>query len=125
VPPFSQLSNERGNRRVTGEWNRIDAIFEPSAEIRRAAAAVAESISLPADWLNDAAKGFLSPSGEFAPLGTPDVPHLTVQAPSPEYMLASTASDEVMNMVGRYYDESRILPRSFYLVDQILEDIHP
>ena len=168
VAALSQLSGELGKRGVLGELNvvggtamvlafnardstkDVDAIFEPSAEIRSAAAVVAESLALPPDWLNDAAKGFLSASGEFTPVATMDLPHLRVQAPSPEYMLAMkvmaarvgiaadrgdatdiaflirllglTTSDAVMTIVARYYDPSRILPRSVYLVDQILAE---
>lgn len=66
----------------------VDAIFEPSAEVRRAAAAVAENLSLPADWLNDAVKGYISPTGDFSPIEAIDLPNLRVQAPTPEYMLA-------------------------------------
>lgn len=163
-----RLSNELGARGVLGELNLIGgtamvlafnarnstkdvAIFEPSSEIRSAAAAVAEDLGLPCDWLNDAAKGFLSPSGEFRAIDTIDLPNLRVQAPTPEYMLAMKVlaaragiagergdaqdiaflvrllglnqASEVMGIVSRYYDPSRILPRSTYLVDEILEEM--
>jgi hypothetical protein len=129
----------------------VDAIFEPASEIRAAASAVAGQLGLPDDWLNDAAKGFLSPSGDFTPVKMIDLSHLRVLAPTPEYMLAmkvlaaraSTVGERgdaqdiaflvrllglrdasaVMDLVNRYYDPSRILPRSFYLVDQILEEM--
>ena len=131
----------------------VDAIFEPSAAIRDAAATVADSLHLSADWLNDAAKGFLSPSGDFAVLETVELPNLRVQAPTPEYMLAMkvlaartgvgeergdardimflirllslTEASAVMDIVSRYYDPSRILPRSTYLVDEIFEELGP
>ena len=164
------LSDELGKNGVLGELNvvggtamvlafnarsstkDVDAIFEPSAEVRKAAAIVAENLSLPTDWLNDAAKGFMSPSGDFTPLETIDLAHLRVQAPTPEYMLAmkvlaartgigegpGDAKDiaflicllglrdaaAVMNLVARYYDPSKILPRSVYLVDEILEELN-
>lgn len=126
----------------------VNAIFEPSSEVRKAATIVAMKLTLPADWLNDAAKGFLSPGGDFMPLETLDLPNLRVQVPSPEYMLAMKVlaartgvagdsvdiaflirllgirdSGSVMQIAQRYYDPSRILPRSIFLVDEILEGI--
>ena len=129
----------------------VDAIFEPTLEVRKAAERVAENLSLPMDWLNDAAKGFISPTGNFAPIAGIDFSNLRIQAPTPEYMLAMKVlaarstigeqrgdandiaflirllgirnSDEVMGIVSRYYDPSQILPRSFYLVDEIIESI--
>ena len=128
----------------------VDAIFEPSSEVRKAASVVAEHLGLPVVWLNDAAKGFLSSAGEFAPIDTLDLPNLRVLAPTAEYMLAMKVmaartgisgergdvqdivflirllglkkAGDVMDVVQRYYDPSKILPRSFYLVDEILED---
>ena len=166
---LTQLSDELGRRGVLGELSvvrgtamvlafnarnstkDVDAIFEPSSDVRAAASVVAEKLGLPADWLNDAAKGFLSPSGDFTPVGTIDLPNLRVQAPTPEYMLAMkvlaaragigaergdakdiaflirllglTEASAVMSIVSRYYDPSRILPRSIFLVDEILEEI--
>jgi hypothetical protein len=166
---LTQLSDELGKRGVMGELNLVggtamvlafrargatkdvDAIFEPAAEIRAAATHVAEQLGLPNDWLNDAAKGFLSPAGDFAPLSSLALANLRIQAPTPEYMLAmkvlasrSGASTErgdrqdiaflirllrlnnaedVLAIVQRYYDPSRILPRSQFLVDEILEEM--
>jgi len=121
--------------------------------VRAAAAVVAESLSLAPDWLNDGAKGFLSQSGRFDPIAAIDLPNLRVQAPTAEYMLAMkvlaaragvggehgdakdiaflirllgiTDAGAVMDIVGRYYDPSRLLPRSLYLVDEILEEMRP
>ena len=38
-------------------------------------------------------------------------------------LLGLSTSEQVMNIVRRYYDPSRILPRSHYLVDAILEGL--
>lgn len=62
----------------------IDALFRPPAEIRIAAARVAEVECLDPHWLNDAVKGFLSASGtseDFVELS-----HLKVSTAHPEYM---------------------------------------
>lgn len=45
----------------------IDAAFEPSREVRAAAAAVAARHSLDEDWLNDGAKGFMPGTDRVRP----------------------------------------------------------
>lgn len=168
---LTRLSDQLGRSGVLGELNvvggtamvlafdarnstkDVDAIFEPSSNVRDAAAIVAGDLNLPAGWLNDAVKGFLSPAGDFNPIPAIDLPYLRVQAPTPEYMLAMKVlaarvgvgsehgdakdiaflirllglrtADAVMDIVRRYYDPSRILPRSIYLVDEILEEMNP
>lgn len=65
----------------------IDAVFEPKNRVYEAAAAVAEERDLPAGWLNDAVKGFLSGSD---PAASPvlDLPGLRCLAASPQTLLA-------------------------------------
>jgi hypothetical protein len=126
----------------------VDAIFAPTREIRLAASRVAEEMGIQSDWLNDGAKGFASPNGDYSDKTLPQFPNLRLLAPTPEYMLAmkvlaarTTAGVErgdkddirllvnrlglknaeaVMNLVERYYPATQILPRSRYLVDEIL-----
>jgi len=167
---LTQLSAELGRRGVLGELSivggtamvlafnarsstkDVDAIFEPSAAVRAAAAIVADSLELSADWLNDAAKGYISPAGDFTEWKAIELPNLRVQTPTAEYMLAmkvlasrtgigeerGDAKDiaflirllglkepsAVMDIVSRYYDPSRVLPRSTYLVDEIFEELN-
>lgn len=64
----------------------VDGVFEPTAEIRAAATRVAQELGVPADWLNDAAKGYFS--GEPPRQTVLNLSHLRVWAPSAEYMLA-------------------------------------
>ncbi|HTW41580.1 MAG TPA: DUF6036 family nucleotidyltransferase [Solirubrobacteraceae bacterium] len=71
-------------RRVTRD---IDAVFEPKSAIYDAAAKVAEELSLPEDWLNDAAKGFM-PGDDEHPRPVPSVRGIEVTTASPRYLLA-------------------------------------
>jgi hypothetical protein len=65
----------------------IDAVFEPKALVYESAARVAERSGLPADWLNDAVKGFLAgPDPEAAPVL--ELPGLSVLTASPQTLLA-------------------------------------
>jgi hypothetical protein len=130
----------------------VDAIFSPSSEIRAAVAEVAEELDLPPDWLNDGAKGFLSPHGEFVEVDLPRFSHLRITCPVPEYLLAMKVlasrvespaghgdrddiatlcrrlgvrdADHVMEIVLRYYPPARVSPRAVFLVREILASIH-
>lgn len=161
---FEKLSRGLAGRGVTGEINLLggtamvlgfqarqatkdlDAIFAPAPIIREQA----REMDLPSDWLNDAAKGFLSPAGDFRTLPETDFPNLGIQYPSTEYMLAMkvmaarateigggadkedirvlirtlglSTLDSVLDIVQAYYPPHRILPRSVYLVEEILEE---
>ncbi|MBM3814688.1 MAG: hypothetical protein FJW20_23940 [Acidimicrobiia bacterium] len=129
----------------------VDAIFAPAQAIRRAAAQVADQLNLPQSWLNDAAKGYLSPTGDFRRLAGLELPNLRIQVPTPQYMLAMKVmaarigmagergdkediaflirllglrdTRNVMAIVERYYQPPQILPKSSYLVDEIMEEM--
>jgi hypothetical protein len=64
----------------------VDALFRPALEVRQAAARVALQAKLPAEWLNDSVKGYLSVQGEFAPFL--ELPNLKILIAQPEYLLA-------------------------------------
>lgn len=68
-----------------GRWSThdIDAAFEPSREVRAAAATVAARHSLDEDRLNDGAKGFMSGNDPGASLAL-DTPSLRVELASAE-----------------------------------------
>lgn len=101
---FEALNKELRARKVTGELylvggavmclvhnqrpstKDIDAAFAPTKEVRLAAKKVGEDFGLPADWLNDAVKGFLSERADFAP--QLELDHLKVFCASAEYLLA-------------------------------------
>lgn len=61
----------------------VDAIYSPAAEIREAVAEVAETLGIQRDWLNDGAKGFVSPHAEFIDADLPRLSHLRITYPHP------------------------------------------
>lgn len=171
VEALTKLSDELARRGIIGEVNivggtamvlafsarlstkDVDAIFEPASEVRAAATQIAAELNLDEDWLNDAAKGFLSPNGTFQSVDGLDLPNLRVLAPTAEYMLAMkvlaaragrgdergdagdirfliqylglTTADGVLEIVQRYYDPERLLPRNVFTVDAIIEELQP
>src|SRR4051794_28911676 len=72
----------------------VDAYFAANAAaIREAAARVAREYGLPADWLNDAVKGFIYVQPEATPWR--EYPGLRLYAPPPAYIFAMKASRAV------------------------------
>ncbi len=134
--------------RARASTKDVDAIFSPTSEIRAAAAEVALELDLAPDWLNDGAKGFVSPKAEFVEADLPRFSHLRISYPTPEYLLAMKVlasrvenegergdrediailcgrlglrdADAVMEVVLRYYPPARVSPRAVFLVREIL-----
>jgi hypothetical protein len=129
-------------RRLTTD---IDAVFEPTSTIREAAARVASRHrGIPADWVNDAMKGFL-PGDDPAQRVILDIPGLRATVPSPEYLLAMkvqasrvdrddddivfladllglTTSTEILDVVERYFSRSRIEAKTQFFVEQLFPE---
>ncbi len=165
---LAALSDSLGRQGVTGELylfggtvmmlaftarlatRDVDALFRPAALIRDLAGRIAEANNLPADWLNDGVKGFLSARHEITAGNLPQVPHLHLTMPVPEYLLAmkcmaarlgaaagepSDVTDivflirhlelrsapDVLEIVGRYYPASRV-PVTQYLIEGLYEE---
>lgn len=78
----------------------VDAYFEPSQAIRKAAARVARAEQVSDKWLNDAVKAYLSPTGKFAPFQT--LSHLSVMTAQADYLLAMKCL--AMRIGGEYHD---------------------
>ncbi len=124
----------------------VDALFRPTAELRRAAARVALRADVREDWLNDGVKGFLSARGEFDPFL--DLPHLAVFVAQPEYLLALKCAamrigegfrdeedvrfllralnveryEDAVEIMLRYFDRERIPQKTWYALEEILEE---
>lgn len=130
----------------------VDAVFRPAATVRDAARAVAEEQSLPADWLNDGVKGFLSAEPDFVDEGMPkDFPNLRVLRPSaaclpamkcmaarvegydthgdrddvvfPARHLGLTAPAAVLEVVTRYYPEDRLTAKTRFFVEEVIGEM--
>jgi hypothetical protein len=129
----------------------VDALFQPTQTIRELARRIAVEQHLPADWLNDGVKGFISARHETIAGNLPQFPHLRLTMPVPEYLLAmkcmaariggttdepSDVADivflirhlklksakEVLDLVGQYYPASRIPVKTQYLVEGLFEE---
>ena len=125
-------------RRMTRD---IDAVFEPTSEIYRAAAEVAHTLELPDDWLNDAVKGFV-------PGTDPDAvpifvrPGLAVSAASARFLLAMKlrasrpeqdvdditflaallglrTADQVLRVATDRYTLDELPPRARFLIEEL------
>lgn len=122
----------------------VDAHFEPTSAVREAALRVAVDHDVPVGWLNDAAKGFLSPHGEYRPYL--ELPNLRVLTAEPEYLLAMKClafrlggefHDEAdvrfllrylniegyeaaLDVITRFYPRDRFPQKAFYALEEIL-----
>lgn len=160
---FSLLSDELARADITGELylvggavmclayaarpatQDVDALFRPALEVRRAAARVAIKAKLPADWLNDSVKGFMSAQGEFAPFL--ELPNLKVLVAQPEYLLAMKclafrigaefhdeddvryllrhldirSQERALQVITRYYPLDRFPQKTLYALGELLQ----
>jgi len=158
---FAALNDELASRGVLGEvglcggavmclvfqarssTKDVDAVFEPTREIREAATVVARNFGITEDWLNDAAKGFfLSDPPQHEVM---ELPNLRVWAPAADYMLAmkcvSARFDShdrgdveflvrhlelqspaaVFEVISRYYPRERVPAKTAFFVEEILQ----
>lgn len=120
----------------------VDAIFQPTSQMRQAVERVAERHDLRPDWLNDAVKGFVVQHPQRILF---DLPNLRVYAPEPDYLLAMKtlaarvegadqedvrflikllglgSAQEVFKILEKYYPRRRIKPAPQFFVEEILE----
>jgi hypothetical protein len=157
---FKALDGELAKKKVVGEiglcggavmclvyharkaTKDIDAIFQPTKEMRDAARRVAKQFGLDEHWLNDAVKGFFHadpPREEVLHL-----PHLRVWAPRADYMLAMkcisarfdthdaddvrflidylrlTKPEQVFDLVAKYYPDHRVPAKTKFFVEELM-----
>jgi hypothetical protein len=120
----------------------VDAIFQPTSQMRQAVERVAERHDLRPDWLNDAVKGFVVQHAQRILF---DLPHLKVYVPEPDYLLAMktlaarvegtdpedvrflielldlNSAEEVFAILEKYYPRQRIKPATQFFVEEIFE----
>lgn len=122
----------------------VDALMRPTAAVREAASRVAEAQGLPDGWLNDAVKGFLTPTAEFDPFL--ELSNLRVFTARPAYLLALkcvamrlgqefrdaedvrfllrllniTTVEEALRVVTKYIDASRIPLKTQLALEEML-----
>ena len=87
----------------------VDAWFQPVDMVREAAHRVAKRAAVPADWLNDAVKGWLGVRGTFDPYW--ESAHLQVYVARPEYLLAMKCMAMRLGEEFRDLDDIRFLLR--------------
>jgi hypothetical protein len=119
----------------------VDAVFEPSREVRQAAARVAERLEIDPLWLNDAAKAFL-PGEDPDRIGVFEGSNLSVAAASPQFLLGMkllaarverdvddikklydlcgfTTADDGLDLVERLYPRELIRPKTQFLLEEL------
>ena len=122
----------------------VDALFQPAAQVRKAAERAAARAHMPADWLNDGVKGFLSENADFASFLELD--HLRVMVAEPRYLLSMKclamrigaefhdeedvrfllrlldvrSYDQALAIITKYYPLERFPPKTLYALEELL-----
>jgi hypothetical protein len=128
----------------------VDAIFQPPDIFRRCATEVASEMNLPVDWLNDGVKGFVSSTPSYTTDDLKQMSNLRIIRPTAEYLLAMKCmaarapaydtrgdrddilflvsrlglqkAEEVLNIVESFYGTREILPKTHFMILEIMEN---
>ena len=110
----------------------VDAIFVPKSIVTDAILDIADTLDLPAAWLNDGVKGFVSEKEDFTAEDMPDFENLRVIRPSARYLLAMKCLASRIGGYGERGDVSDIKILCKYLscetpqsVIEIILDYYP
>lgn len=95
----------------------VDALFKPAMLVRQAAARVAAQAAVPADWLNDAVKTWLSPRGTFDRYL--ERSHLQVFVAQSSYLLAMKCAAMRLGEEFHDLDDVRFLVRYLNITTSI------
>ena len=124
----------------------IDAVFAPKKDFKKAIKKVAFKNDLDPDWINDAAKGFLSDAGTFDNLL--DKSNLKVFCTTAEYLLAMKCMsmrlgvefhdesdirfllrylniervEQAVSIIEKFYRKKLIPQKTFYALEEILDN---
>ena len=119
---FNSLNDELAEDSVTGELyvlggavmcvalearastQDIDGYFKPTRSIRAAAKRVAAIAGVTDEWLNDAAKGYISKKGDFNSFL--ELSNLRIMTASPQYLLAMKCL--AMRLGAEFHDENDV-----------------
>ena len=157
---FAALNDELAGKEVIGEiglcggavmclvyqareaTKDVDALFEPTKEMRAAARKVARRFHLDDHWLNDAAKAYFLSEPPREPVMK--LSHLRIWAPSADYMLAMKCvaarfdthdkgdvlflidyldlktADQVFAIISRYYPRQKVPAKTQFLVEEVM-----
>lgn len=131
----------------------VDAIFVPKTIVTKAIIDIANTLNLPAAWLNDGVKGFVSEKEDFTSEDMPAFENLRVIRPTAPYLLAmkclasriggygerGDVSDitslckhlkcaspkAVMDIILDYYPPAQIPAKTQFLIEEIFQDLNP
>jgi len=121
----------------------IDGIFAPTTEMRHHIASVAQELDLPNDWFNDGVKGFVSQNNDVIEFKR--YSNLIIYAATAEYMFAMKSlsarldhnaeigdlkflikmigiknKEQAFEIIEKFYPTSRILPKTAYLLEELI-----
>ena len=128
----------------------VDAIFVPKSTLTDAIVMLANQLGLPAAWLNDGVKEFVSAKEDFTSDDMPDFENLRVIRPSARYLLAMKClasriggygergdisdikvlckhlscqtPESVTEIILDYYPPSQIPAKTQFLLEEIFQD---